>query len=86
MQAAQANAALFTKMQQDHTLALENLATATQSDRTLVALSTKTLSEILIQVVTLTKKLATAHSENTHVKNQDIVPPLPSAAIRHPEI
>ena len=31
--AAQANLALFAKMQQDHTLALVNLAIATQSDR-----------------------------------------------------
>ena len=31
---AQENVELFTKMQQDHTLALANLATATQADRT----------------------------------------------------
>ena len=46
MHAAQANSELFTEMQQDHTQALANLATATQADRTLVALLTKTISEI----------------------------------------
>ena len=44
--AAQANAELFTEMQQDHTLALANLATATQADRASAALLTKTVSEI----------------------------------------
>ena len=57
---AQANAELFTKMQQDHTLALANLATATQAERTSVALLTKTMSELSIQVAHLTAKLATA--------------------------
>ena len=39
----QANEEILTKMQQDHTLALENLAMSTQSGRTLVALLTKTI-------------------------------------------
>ena len=68
MQAAQANAELFTEMQQDHTLALANLATATQSDRTSVALITKTISELSSQVVLLTAKLATAQEENARIK------------------
>ena len=68
MQATQANAALFTKIQQDHTLALENLATVTQSNRTLVAMSTKTISELLGQFATLTAKLATAQSKNARLK------------------
>ena len=42
VQASQANAALFTKIQKDHTLALANIATATQSNITLVALLAKT--------------------------------------------
>ena len=42
--AAQENAELFTEIQQDHTLAIANLATATQADRALVALLTKTIS------------------------------------------
>ena len=45
------NAALFTNMQQDHTLELANLATATQADRTSVALLTKMISELSRQVV-----------------------------------
>ena len=36
--AAQANTEIFTEMQQDHTLALANLATATQAYKTLLAL------------------------------------------------
>ena len=43
---AQANAAIFTKMQQDHTLALVNLATATQDNRISVALLTKMILEL----------------------------------------
>ena len=66
--AAQANAELFTEMQQDHTQALANLATATQSDGTLVALLTKTISEISSQVALLTVKLATKQAENTRMK------------------
>ena len=44
MHAAQANTELFTKIQQDHSLELANLATATQADRTSVALLTKKIS------------------------------------------
>ena len=68
MHAAQANAELFTEMQQDHTLALENIATATQTYRTLVALLTKTISELSGQVVLLTAKLSTAQAENIRMK------------------
>ena len=68
MNAAQANAELFTEMQQDHTQALANLVTSTQADRTLVALLTKTIQEIYIQVALLTAKLATAQSENARMK------------------
>ena len=62
--AEQANAELFTEMKQNHTLALENLATATQSDRTSVALLTKTILELSSQVALLTAKLATAQAKN----------------------
>ena len=65
---AQANAELFTEMQQDHTLELVNIATATQDDRTLVALLTKTVSELSGQVALLTEKLATAQAENVQMK------------------
>ena len=68
MHAAQVNAELFTKMQQDHTLALVNLATAIQADRTSVALLTKTISELSSQVALLTAKLATAQAENVWIK------------------
>ena len=52
--AAQANAKLFTEMQQDHTLEISNLATATQADRTSVALLKKTILELSGQVALLT--------------------------------
>ena len=84
--AAQSNAALFSEMQQDHTLALANIATATQSNRTSVALLMKKISEISIQVATFTAKLATAQSENTRVKNWYIVQPRPSTPIGRPAI
>ena len=65
---AQANAEFFTKMQQNHTLALANIATATQSDRTSVALLTKTISELSRRVALLTAKLATAQAKHTQMK------------------
>ena len=68
MHTAQTNAEVFTKMQQDHTQALANLATATQADRKLVALLTKTISEISTQVSLLTAKLSTAQAENVRMK------------------
>ena len=58
-------------MQQDHTQALANLATATQADRKSVALLTKTISELSSQVSLLTAKLATAQAaqaENASMK------------------
>ena len=64
MNAAKTNTELFTEMQQDHTLALANIATATQADRTSVALLTKTISELSGQVALLTAELATAQAEN----------------------
>ena len=66
--AAQANVEMFTKMQQDHTLALANIATATQADRTSVALLTKTIPELSVQVALLTAKLVTAQAENVWIK------------------
>ena len=65
---AQANAEPFTETQQDHTLALANLATATQADRTLVALLKKTISELLVQVARLAVEIATVHAENVRIK------------------
>ena len=44
-------------MQQDHTLALTNLATATQDDRTSVTLHTMTISELSGKVALLTENL-----------------------------
>ena len=66
--ASQANAAIFTNMKQDNTLALVNLATATQAARISAALQRKTILELSIQVATLTPKLATAQSENDRLK------------------
>ena len=71
MHAAQANTELFTEMQQDHTLALANPATATKADRTSFALVTKTISELSGQVTLLTEELATAQAKNTPMKNRD---------------
>ena len=65
---AQNNAVFFTKMQQDHTLALANLATATQADRTSVDLLAKKISELPSQVAHLTTKLATAQAKNARIK------------------
>ena len=55
-------------MKKDHTLALENLATATQDDRTSVALLTKKILELSSQVTHLTAKLATVQANNTWMK------------------
>ena len=49
-------------------MALENIATATQDDRTSVTLMTKTIAEISTQVYTLTMKLPTAQSDNARLK------------------
>ena len=67
MHAAQANAELFTDMQQDHTQVLANLATATQADRTSVALLMKMISELSSQAVLVTEKIATAQAENARI-------------------
>ena len=76
MKSAQANAVLFTEMQQDHTMALVNLATSTQADRTPVAMLMKIIAEISTQVATLTANLAMEQSDNACLKNQDIVRPM----------
>ena len=68
MQSAQANAALFTEMQQDYTMVLENLATATQANRTSVALLTKAIADITTQVTSLTAKFLTTQLENNFLK------------------
>ena len=60
--AAQANAELFTDMQQYHTQALTNIATATQADRISVALLMKTILELSSQVALLAAKIATAQA------------------------
>ena len=83
---AQANAAIFAKMHQDHTLALANHETATQANRKSVVLLTKTVSELSSQVAHLTAKLATAQAENAQLKNRDIVQPRPSTGAGRPEI
>ena len=54
-------------MQQDCTQALANLATATQADRTSVALLTKKILELFSQVALLTTKLATVQAENARM-------------------
>ena len=68
MHTAQANTEMFTKMQQDHTQALANLATATQADRASFALLVETILELSSQVALLTAQLATAQAENARMK------------------
>ena len=68
MNAAQANAEIFNDMQQDHTLALVNLATATQADMTSHALLAKMISEPSGQVALLTAKIATAQAKYSRMK------------------
>ena len=65
---ARDNTTLFTNMQQDNTIVLANISTATQSERILVALLTKMIAKLSSEVSTLTAKLATAQSENTCLK------------------
>ena len=64
VQSSQSNTALLTEMYQDHTMDLANIATATQAYIPSVALSTKTISELLSQVSTLNAKRATSQSKN----------------------
>ena len=66
--AAQANTELFTEMQQYHTQAIANLATATQADRISDVLLMKTISELSSQVTLLSKNLATEQAEKARVK------------------
>ena len=68
VQSAQANAALFAKMQQDHTMALANIATEIQANRTPAALLTKTIAKLSSQVTTLIAKLKLAQSYNARLK------------------
>ena len=71
-------------MQQDHTLVLANLATATQADRTLVALLTKTISKLSGQVALLTAKLATVQAESAWIQNRHSNQPHPGMDIGRP--
>ena len=59
---AHRNAEMFAEMQQDHSSALANLATATQSDREAVSLLSKTIAELTKQIATLTTKLDSANT------------------------
>ena len=77
VQSAQVNAVVFAKMQQYHTMALENLATAKQADITSGAMFTKTIMELSTQFSTPTANLATAQSDNARLKYMEIVWPQP---------
>ena len=57
-----ANAAIFAEMKQDHSHALENLATATQLDRTTVANVSKTITDLTLQLGQANAKLIEAQS------------------------
>ena len=57
-----ANAAILAEMTQDHSHALENLATATQSDRTMVANMAQTIADLTLQFVQANTKLVEAQS------------------------
>ena len=54
---------MFTEMQQDHNVALANLATATKADRESASLVSKTISELTTQIASITKQLSDAHIE-----------------------
>ena len=68
IQAAQANALLFTNMHQDHTLELASIATLTQANRTSGEMLMKTILELSSQFATLTAKIATAKSKNARLE------------------
>ena len=53
---------MLAEMTQDHSHALENLATATQSDRTTVANMSKTIFDLTLQLEQANAKLAEAQS------------------------
>ena len=53
---------MLAEMTQDHSYALENLATGTQSDRTKVAKMSKTISDLTLQLGQANAKLAEAQS------------------------
>ena len=55
-----ANAAMLADMKQDHSHALENLATATQCDRDTVANMSKTIADLTLQLGQANMKLAEA--------------------------
>ena len=57
-----ANAAMLAEMTQDHSHVLENIATATQSDRTTVANMSKTIADLTLQLGQANMKLAEAQS------------------------
>ena len=57
-----ANAAMLAEMTQDHSHALANLATATQSDRTTVAKMSKTIADLTLQLGQANMKIAEAQS------------------------
>ena len=57
-----ANAAMLAEMTQDHSNALENLATATQSDRTTVANMSKKITDLTLQLRKENAQLAEAQS------------------------
>ena len=57
-----ANAAMLEEMTQDHSHALANIDTATQSDRTMVANMVQTISDLTLQLGQVYIKLAEAQS------------------------
>ena len=57
-----ANAAMLADMKQDHSHALANLATATQSDRDTVANMSKTIADLTLQLGQANMKLVEAQS------------------------
>ena len=57
-----ANAAMFAEMTQDHSHALENIASVTQSDRTTVANVSQTMTDLTLQLGQANAKLAEAQS------------------------
>ena len=62
-----ANAAMFADMNQDHSHALANLGTATQSDRDTVANMSKTIADLTLQLGQANSNLGEAQSGETNM-------------------
>ena len=70
LQSVESRAEMFLEMQQDHNVALANLATATKADCESVSLMYKKISELTTQIASITKQLSDAHLEIARLKGK----------------